>query len=191
MLYAPPYRGINLQIAGSLVVWIGLTLFLWQKRTRYPWLAFAWATWLWLLFPVMNFFPITTLMNDRYMYLPCLVIFAILAEGCRRSVEIAAPVLVKNRVIPLTLSAVVIAGYFSAAWHCLPVFRDPGSLWSYAREKTPSLATVHIQWALTLRSLGKSQEAISSLETASEQQQFDPNDRKRIVTMITEWKAAE
>ena len=196
VFYDPPYRGIAPQIAASLLAWGGLTLFLWVKRERYPRLAFAWATWLWLLFPVMNFFPITTLMNDRYMYLPCLVVFGVAAESWRKLGEKLTgrwpetPFTQRLWVTATTvLSAAVIGGSLCASMSYLPVWRNPIRLWSHARQQTPSLPIVHIQWADALYRSGDVPGALAALEVAAKHPKLDEGNRSNIDMLRKAWSA--
>ncbi|MEZ6054688.1 MAG: hypothetical protein R3C02_25500 [Planctomycetaceae bacterium] len=90
ILYDPPTEGMLLPIVLSSLAWIGVGIICWKTWRRLPLLSWSVITWFLLLFPVLNFFPITTLMNDRYMYLPCICAFG-LASGAVvwRSREIA------------------------------------------------------------------------------------------------------
>ena len=196
VFYDPPYRGIAPQIAASVLAWGGLTVFLWVKRERYPQLAFALATWLWLLFPVMNFFPITTLMNDRYMYLPCLVVFGVAAESLRKLGEW---LFWSGQYAPFTkglfevsrgvLSLTLVGAYLLASMNYLPVWRNPISLWSHARQQTPSLPIVHIQWAEALHRTGDVQGALEALGIAAKHPKLDEGNVSNIDTMRQEWSA--
>jgi hypothetical protein len=194
VFYDPPYRGITPQIAASLLAWGGLTLFLWVKREKHPRLAFALATWLWLLFPVMNFFPITTLMNDRYMYLPCLVVFGVVAESLRTlgewltGHEEASPF---TQALPSAVTAVlsmaVVGGSLLASMSYLPVWRNPLTLWEHARQQTPSLPIVDIQWADALYRSGDVPGALEALEVAAKHPKLDEGNLSNIDTLRKKW----
>lgn len=196
VFYDPPFRGIAPQIAAAVLAWGGLTAFLWMKREKYPQLAFALATWLWLLFPVMNLFPITTLMNDRYMYLPCLVVFTVVAVACCRCGEWligdrkSSPF--KREVsfaTTFTLSIAIVGAYFMASMNYLPVWRNPRTLWEYARQQTPSLPIVHIQWADALYLSGDVTGAFAALEVAAQHPQLDEGNLMVIENMRRKWSA--
>ena len=51
------------------------------RRDRQPLVLFAAVSWILLLIPVLNLFPITTLMNDRYLYLPSIPAMALLVAS--------------------------------------------------------------------------------------------------------------
>ncbi len=196
VFYDPPFRGIAPQIAASLLAWGGLTAFLWVKREKYPQLAFALATWLWLLFPVMNFFPITTLMNDRYMYLPCLVVFTVVALACSRcgawltgNGEASPLTRVVSIATTATLSIAIVGAYLMASMNYLPVWRNPLTLWEHARQQTPSLPIVHIQWADALYRSGDVPGALAALEVAAKHPKLDEGNRSNIDTLRQEWSA--
>jgi protein O-mannosyl-transferase len=196
VFYDPPFRGIGPQIAAALLAWGGLAAFLWVKREKYPQFAFALATWLWLLFPVMNFFPITTLMNDRYMYLPCLVVFTLVAVVCRRCGEWmlsgwqASPL---KRQVSLattaTLSIAIVGASMGVSMNYLPVWRNPRTLWDHARQQTPSLPIVHINWADALYRSGDVQGALEALEVAAQHPKLDEGNVKNIESLRKEWSA--
>lgn len=198
VFYDPPFRGIAPQIAAAVLAWGGLTAFLWMKREKYPQLAFALATWLWLLFPVMNLFPITTLMNDRYMYLPCLVVFTVVAMACFRCGEWligdweSSPL---KRVVSFattfTLSITIVGAYFTASMNYLPVWRNPRTLWEYARQQTPSLPIVHIQWADALYLSGDVTGALAALEVAAQHPQLDEGNLMVIEMLQGKWSAPQ
>lgn len=183
VLYDPPTEGIVSFIALSLVTWGGLIALAWKFRERHPWPAFALACWLWLLFPMLNFFPITTLMNDRYLYLPCVPVFALAVVGIRRlangwSLRWRQPLGVALCVLVLGLYAWSTLGY-------LPVWKGPLTLWSHARQQTPSLTVVQYQWALTLEELGYRSHAADALREALVTTNPDEIDRRRIHDVLT------
>ncbi|MEZ6054689.1 MAG: hypothetical protein R3C02_25505 [Planctomycetaceae bacterium] len=152
-------------------------------------------TWFLLLFPVLNFFPITTLMNDRYMYLPCICAFG-LASGAvvRLSREItdriASSTSVRGRVNALFTGGIGVAavfGYASATSSYLPVWRDGLSLWENAVERVPQLPVVQIQWADALHDSGQIERAIVVMEETLKSREPDEPDRQRIEERISRW----
>lgn len=190
VLYDPPWRGIGPQITASLAAWVGLTAFLWIKRERYPQLAFALATWLWLLFPVMNFFPITTLMNDRYMYLPCLVVFCLVVEGLRQAGESIRKTLGSAQtgiIVASMLGLSAIGAYTAESVKYLKVWRNPITLWSYARDHQPSLVVVQRQWADALYRSGDTPGALAALQYTLDHCHPDEGEVNLILELQAEW----
>ena len=184
--YDPPWKGIWLQITGAVLAWGALTFFLWKQREQYPRFAFAWATWLWLLFPVMNFFPITTLMNDRYMYLPCLVVFWGAVEVMRLLGEQLSGIGVW---VARGVGLVAIGAYASLSVQYLPVWRNPLTLWDYARQKTPTLVIVHRQWADAMKGSGDIDGALQELQQTLDTRHPDAGEVDLIHRMQAEWSA--
>ncbi len=187
VLYDPPTHGIAWQVSLGLVGWGVVGYWIWKKRTEQPLLIWGAATYLLLLFPVLNFFRITTLMNDRYLYLPCIVFFAIVATVVERCLQW---VLRENRSVlrgfVLSLCAVVMT--VTAAWKTreyMPVWRDSETLWVYAMKHVPSLAVVRIQMALTLDDRGRTTEAMEVLQSALRECSVDELDRRRIERLLT------
>jgi len=188
--YAPPWKGIWPQIAAAVTCWMALAIFLWKKRAQYPRLAFAWAAWLWLLFPVMNFFPITTLMNDRYMYLPCLCVFWMAVEGLRRLGAMLSPGTVGIGVLLARgLCFTAIGAYAGAAYHYLPVWRNSYTLWDHARQQTPALVIVRRKWADALQESGDIDGALRELQYALDQLDPIEGEVTLIKSLQVEWAA--
>ncbi|MDF1745812.1 MAG: hypothetical protein P1V19_19085, partial [Gimesia sp.] len=77
VLYDPPTSEIGGKVVISLFCWLTATILFIRMGKRQPLILFAGCTFLLLLLPVLNLFPITTLMNDRYLYLPCIPFFAL------------------------------------------------------------------------------------------------------------------
>jgi hypothetical protein len=91
VLYDPPTTGIALPAALAILGWLAVTVAAWKLRRTLPHLAFGLTCCLLLLLPVLNLFPLTTLINDRYLYLPCIPLFALAAAGARAAWPRLAP----------------------------------------------------------------------------------------------------
>ncbi len=81
ILYDPAIQGIGLAIAISVFAWGIIAVWIWKKRESQPLILLASLSALALMFPVLNLFPLTTLMNDRYLYLPCIAFFALIVAA--------------------------------------------------------------------------------------------------------------
>jgi len=198
VLYDPPTVGIAGQMAASIAGW-GLVAWLaWRERERHPLVTFAAAAWILLLLPMLNLFPLTTLMNDRYLYLPCIVFFGVAAAGAEaafRWIVERWPALQAGtaaRLVPVTAGVLLLTAvggtYGCLTTRQLPVWRDGASLWSHAREVTPTLAVVHIEWANVLHEHGRDEEACAVLVEALEECRPDEADRERIRRKLSEWR---
>ncbi len=176
------------------IAWLVVTAAVWMFRRRAPLVAWAYAVWWLLLFPVLNIFPITTLMNDRYLYLPCILVFAGAAGGLERGLAwLAAKG--GTRVIPVlaggaSLAIVMVTLSYSAmAMKYVHVWREPATLWSHALEQSPELPVVQIQWALTLHDQGETAQACAMLEQVAAGRRADEGDRRRIARLLAEWRS--
>lgn len=187
LYYDPPWRDIWPQIAAAVTIWGSMAGLLWWKRDHFPGLAFAMAAWLWLLFPVMNFFPITTLMNDRYLYLPCLAVFAVVVETVRWSCESLGKRQAVVMFLGVSLVAITASARLTALY--LPVWRNPMTLWSYAREQTPSLVIVQRQWADALRLSGDVEGALLVLQEILDRHHPDEGEVTLIHQLQREWSS--
>ena len=195
ILYDPPTEGLLLPIVLSSLAWMGVGIICWKTWRRLPLLSLSVITWFLLLFPVLNFFPITTLMNDRYMYLPCVCAFGLASGGLLLSARMIAVRFVTSptsrvRTSKLITGGVIatgVFGYASATANYLPVWRDGLSLWENAVERVPQLPVVQIQWADALHDSGQVERAIIVLEETLQSREPDEPDRLRIEDRITRW----
>ena len=84
VLYDPPTQGIAGWSLLTALGWAIVGVLLFRCRVQRPLITLAGATFFVLLLPVLNLFPITTLMNDRYLYLPSIPAFALVAGTVER-----------------------------------------------------------------------------------------------------------
>ncbi len=203
VLYDPPIRGIALFIALSISGWGVIGFILWKVRHRVPLLLFAVACFFAPLVPVLNLFPITTLMNDRYLYLACIPFFAMMIAGLQSGIEMGIGLVhrmlktinlsaVKNlsdtlkerdsllahRILITGLSIAVIMGAVRTNQY-LFVWKNDRALWEHASTQTPELPVVQYQYALALWRSGDHQKAIDTLERASSLDRVDRYDQER------------
>jgi len=193
VLYDPPTSGIAGMVALAVAGWTAVGLVIWKVRQSAPIVLWAAATCLLLLAPVLNFYKITTLMNDRYLYLPCLVVFGLTAAVLQQLLS-AAP---ETSWALSRLTAALRWGVAITAVACatlattdhLPVWQSPETLWNHAMTRVPQLPVVRIQLALTQHDRGQRREAIRTLQWALFKTEPDELDRRRMTRMINDWSA--
>jgi hypothetical protein len=192
VLYDPPTTGIWKMVAVATAGWLVIGTIIYRLRTNAPIILWAATTWLLLLLPVLNFFRITTLMNDRYLYLPCIIFFATAAAGLQKLLELVddrGETVLRHLTIStkwaVALTAVCAA--LTATSRHLPVWRNPESLWEHAMTKVPQLPVVRIQMALTRYNNGQRREAVRTLQQALLECDPDDLDRQRMASAIKSW----
>lgn len=84
VLYDPPTEGIAVAATLATLGWAVVVWGAYRLRRTWPYVGWGLLTAFVFLVPVLNLVPITTLMNDRYLYLPCIPLFALAAAGARR-----------------------------------------------------------------------------------------------------------
>ena len=194
VLYDPPVRGIGTAVALATTGWLAIGVVVWRTRRHHPTIFWSAATFLLLLVPVLNFFKITTLMNDRYLYLPCICVFAVTAAGFNRlllvSQDHAGELLDRLATgMKCTAGMTAICCAMIATSQQLPVWKNADALWTDAMAKAPQLPVVRIQMALTEHDSGQKREAVMTLQRSLFECAPDSVDRKRIVKMIRSWIA--
>jgi protein O-mannosyl-transferase len=220
MLMAPYDLSVMYDVSGNdpwipaalaTTAWLAVTAIVWRVRKSRPLAAWAYAVWFLLLFPVLNIFPITTLMNDRYLYVPCVLVFAGVGAAIQsvagriawtsashaaiEAGRMAGSKALRRRFAVGTVVAMVLifatGAYTSMTQRYLSVWRDPQSLWRHAVERSPGMPVVRIQWALTLHDAGRTEDAAKELQSVLNSGRADEADRKRIERLLSEWTAGQ
>jgi len=201
VLYDPPVSGIGGQVLLAIGCWLTATVVFLRMGKREPLILFAGATFVLLLLPVLNLFPITTLMNDRYLYLPCIPFFALLFSGVFQILE-----QLKERGLKGYLGMQRVSGYLVPAvfgvlvlgLFCrfslqteqyLGVWKDGLSLWRYTSQQVPRLPVVQIQLANSYHQQGDSRQAIEILRHALRNTHPDQLDQTRMEQKLQDWQA--
>lgn len=193
VIYDPQTSGIGMKVLLGSIAWAAVGYALWRIRKSQPLWILGALSFLLLLFPVLNFFRITTLINDRYLYLPCIVIFAMAAGAVHRILTFAESE--SNRLVQIignSLRGIVVIASLAACltltFQHLPVWQNSYTLWTHANQQYPSLPVLRIQMALTVHARGQEREAIRQLQLALRECQPDALDLERMQSMIDEWK---
>lgn len=197
VLYDVPLKDVWGQICLStigiaIVAYVGYRL-----RHSKPLIPWATLSFLLLLLPVLNLFPISTLMNDRYLYMPSIAFFAVMMgsfQACDRWLrrrlgldQSSKNIQTIHRIVQAVVLVVVLNIYVMETNRYLPVWRNGMTLWSYAHKQVPTLTVVKIQWANTLHHAGEDDRARVILEEALATTNPDDADRKRIIQKLRDW----
>jgi predicted Zn-dependent protease len=142
---------------------------------------------------MLNFFRITTLMNDRYLYLPSIIIFAMVASVVERVLQVAdSPLrhfldLISNSTKG-ALAFVVIAGCVFLTQQHQAVWAGPESLWTHALSEYPDMPLLRIQYAVTLYDQGRVAEALDVMNRALKECRPDELDFERMQQFAVDWQ---
>lgn len=197
VLYDPPTRGIALQVVLSSLGWLLVAVVAWRVRKTYPLVSLSAAAWLLLLLPVLNLTRITTLMNDRYLYLPLIPFFAVLvAAGVQLAenwegidaTQVGAISTVRLRLLKASVPALLAVFFGVLTTQHLPVWRNDAALWQHTLAHLPHVPVVRIQYAWMLHHQGQTAEAIQFMQSTLNDYGPDELDKVRIEETITEWR---
>ncbi|MBM80247.1 MAG: hypothetical protein CMJ78_06590 [Planctomycetaceae bacterium] len=197
VLYDPPTSGIAGLITISTLAWGAVSVAVYRSRERYPLLAFAAICAVVLMVPVLNLFPLTTLMNDRYLYLPCIPVFAVAAVGLSKVLDwtlrptvpgIDNTVSVPRAWLPTLVTAILVVLCHSKSSEYLPVWKNDQSLWEYTYTQAPQIPAVRIQYANSLHNDGRDPQACNVLKETLARYSPDDLDRQRIEQKLDAWQ---
>lgn len=198
VLYDPPTSGFGAVAAVAALGWLGVFWIAFRSRRQLPLVTLAIAAFFAFLLPVLNLFPITTLMNDRYLYLPSIPFFALLSGGlihmAGRAGDAATSEPPSKTLFAArpALVALVMGGMLSVysimTRDHLPVWRNGVSLWQHTVRRVPQLPVVQIQLANTLHAQGRDREAVAVLVATLGNPRLDDLDRRRIREKLGDWR---
>lgn len=189
VLYNPPTQGIALAVIGASAGLIAVAAGAWSSRREYPLVTLAVATFYLMFLPVLNLFPLTTLINDRYLYLPSIAFFALASGGMVWLVQSMYSALGKRISMGVGMATTVAAAamLMLATSDYLPVWKNSNTLWAHAMKQAPELMVVRIQQAHTLYDQGRETDAMRVLHAALSDCPKTSVDRERIQKLLEEW----
>lgn len=198
LLYDPATTGIAAKVIIASVCWIAVGLFCWRVRKSHPWVTLAAASFVLLLLPVLNLTPITTLMNDRYLYMPSIPFFALvcitLKYGCERLDARRVEQHQKTRSLPggwIGIPVACLIPLFIATTEHLPVWQNDQTLWEHTISHRPELPLAQIQYAMMLHNSGHNEAAVRRLQHTLANLDPDDLDRERIEQKISDWSKGD
>lgn len=191
VMYDPPISGIHQSAFVAVIAWAVIGVTAWRTRHKSPLFLFGLLTALLLLLPVLNITPITTLMNDRYLYLPCLVVFAIVTSSLATVTGLVSAGQ-QGRILTIgmrTLSAgLLLGGCVLRTTAYQPVWQDSFSLWQHALSQYPDMPVFRIQAAVTESERGRFTTATALVRRALEECDVDQFDEQRMRRCAAEWQ---
>lgn len=202
ILYDPPLRGIPVTVGLAVVSWLLIGFWLWKVRHRHGLIVFAAASALAPLVPVINLFPITTIINDRYLYLPCIPLFAMGVAGLDWLAQTVARKIFSEKTdtektqqakskpmqaFMLATAITVLVGWYSftSSQH-LPTWKNDLAMWDNAVKVAPELPIAQYQRGISLWNAGRSEEAIHVINSALTLPRVDSFDRERMQAKLAE-----
>jgi hypothetical protein len=193
VMYDPPTSGIWPQVLIGIMGWALVGLGLWKVRLTHPLWILGACSFLLLLFPMLNVFRITTLMNDRYLYLPSIIVFAMAASVVERLLQVADSPLrdLLDLISTSTKGAlglvVIVSCVFLTQQH-QSVWSGPESLWTHALSRYPDMPLLRIQYAVTLYDQGRLADALDVMNRALQECQPDELDLERMQQFAMDWQ---
>lgn len=164
--YDPPIRSdIDMSVALSglmLIALVGAGAVLWQRKRD---LCFWYILFFIGLIPVSQIVPLTTLMNDRYLYFPMLgaapFVCALLLPSATTAVLPPGRQLAMAAVLTIAVMLCAVATLYRST-----VWKDSVTLWRDTVVKAPSVHLVHHGLGCALLQAGSLDEAIAELTIA-------------------------
>lgn len=199
VLYDPPTRGIAVAASIATVAWGLVSWRLWRVRERYPLLVMGLVSAFILLLPVLNLTRITTLMNDRYLYLPLIPFFAALLAGLYQVRDWVSERLKQSsqcwyKILPQLLRLVPhisVVVFAMLSMRHMPVWRNDQALWEHTASKLPHVPVVRVQYAWLLKHHHQEDDALAVMQSTLDRFHPDALDRERIARTMREWREGE
>lgn len=189
VLYNPPTDGIAMAVIAASIGLIAVAGAAWTARKKYPLATLAVASFYVLFLPVLNLFPLTTLMNDRYLYLPSIAFFGLVSSAVAWGLRSTHAALGRHVATGCggmaTASAAAVLMLATASY--LPVWQNSDSLWAHAMKHAPELMVVRIQQAHTFHDQGREIDAMLTLQQALRDCPRESVDRSRIEELLQSW----
>jgi tetratricopeptide (TPR) repeat protein len=168
--YIPESGGLPLsvwQIAGSACVLLAITALVIHLRDR-RWTVFGWCWFLGTLVPVIGLVQVGhQAMSDRYMYLPSIGLFVMVAWGGAEILDVVRSRFGRTHVAIGAVAAAMVA-LAVTAWVQARHWRNSMALFEHALEVVPRNPTIRYNVANRLRDRGRIDEAIAHYSRALE-----------------------
>jgi tetratricopeptide (TPR) repeat protein len=151
------------KVVGAGLVLMGISVFVWLKRRRWPYMLMGWLWFCGTLVPVIGLVQVgEQAMADRYTYIPSLGIFILVIWGAFELTR-------RRRYLVMLISVMGFAALifcFSMTRKNLGYWRDSETLLSHALEVTENNYLAHNNLGYTLYCKGQIDEAIGQFRAA-------------------------
>ena len=145
----------------SLAVLIFITVVVWLARKKNPFLPVGWFWFLGTLVPVIGLVKVgDAAMADRYMYIPSIGIFVIVAFGAQKFWAR------RDKFVLLSAAAVVLLALAAVTERQLQFWRDDETLFKHAMDVTTDNVDAIINYGVALENEGKPMEAMAQYQRA-------------------------
>jgi Tfp pilus assembly protein PilF len=154
-------------VAAAALVLLAITTGVAIERRRRPYLVVGWLWFVLGLFPIIGLLQIgPQAMADRYSYVPLVGIFLMVVWGGADLLAIAAPSTPAVRRMIGAGVALALAAFVIVTERQIATWRNSHTLFARALEAAPRSAVLHSNFAVILRSEGKTDEAIDHYRAA-------------------------
>jgi len=188
ILYDPPvHYSISLTLF-SVLFWTALSFWLIRQRHQRPLLVFAFAATLLLLLPMLNLIPLTTIINDRYLYLSCVPLFGIAVAGVGQLLRLLPTLPARSIAIAGLTFLLLGCGWLSRQQ--MTMWNNDLALWTQAVKVSPELPVARYQYALALWEADQKNHAIAELQQTLALPRIDSYDRERFTAKLDEFQHA-
>jgi tetratricopeptide (TPR) repeat protein len=153
------------QIAGSAVLLLTITFIAVSQARRRPFLLFGWLWFLCTLLPVIGLVQVgSQSMADRYLYIPSIGLFVMLAWGVKEFLPRQLPARLSLAVV---MAAAMIGCLFTTSRQ-LRYWQNSETLFRHTIEVTPANVIPHVKLGEALIDKGQIDEGIRQLDEALE-----------------------
>ena len=165
VIYPMPHAIPAAAFIGCSVLLIIITVAAWQARKRYPFLPVGWFWFLGTLIPVIGLVKVgDAAIADRYMYIPSIGIFMIVAVGAK---TIWWRMSWPKHLLP-AMAILILATLTFVTERQLQFWRDDEALFGHAARVTTDNVDAILNYGVALENEGKPLEAIAQYRRASQ-----------------------
>jgi tetratricopeptide (TPR) repeat protein len=164
LYYPHPTSTLSVWQLGLAVLFLlGVSAFVWNKRSTRPYLIVGWLWYLGTLVPVIGIVQVgDQALADRYAYVPLIGIFVMIVWGIGDWAD--------SRAVSFALrgavATVILAALSFLTWRQIGYWRSDYDLWTHTLEVTKRNYLAEANLAGTLRKLGRAEEALPHYQAA-------------------------